>query len=439
MRILLIAPVVVSILCGFHLRAAGAGEAWIDNDELVSRTLVLADGERQKLILLEESGVLEIRPVALPRGKYLVGQNRVLGWPTAVKVGESLVCAHNRRVHHHGDPKQDDHSRPAIVLRSDDNGKTWSDAIDLRSFGITDRPLVVSGMICIGEKDGKVFVLCKDGLYRSDDQGRNWELLKGALTQDQTGSTYDGGVGPRMIIHPTRGLVVLVHVRKQPSIDIYYSTDDGNTWRHERHRLRGEGEIHPMEPTGLYHNGRLLLLSRNHILPLRGHGQIHEPQPPVMMVSDSGWFPMKHQALTNICSFRWPDTTDVAFNPVAQRFEAVVTNRSGGGPGQERNEKEQQTVNLWSISPEEFYAGKADHWRFEGTLLRLRSGMLNITPDDVDAAHPGGAVMDRENGVQHIFIYCGTYRTPTGVYRITRTLHTDKLSAAIRRVQATPP
>ena len=150
-----------------------------------------------------------------------------------------------------------------------------------------------------------------------------------------------------------------------------------------------------------------------------------------MMVSDAGWFPMKHQELTNISSYRWPDTTDVDFNPVTKRFEAVVTNRSGGAGKDEKNEQNEQTVNLWSISKDDMYAGRADQWRFEGTLLRLKSGMLNISADDVDAAHPGGAVIDEDEGVQHIFIYCGRYSTPAGIYRITRTLDTDKLREAM--------
>ena len=96
-------------------------------------------------------------------------------------------------------------------------------------------------------------------------------------------------------------------------------------------------------------------------------------------------------------------------------------------------------MNLWSLSKEDMYAGRAGKWRFEGTLLRFKSGMLNIGPDDVDAAHPGGAVMDVENGLQHIFIYCGRYSTPTGIYRITRTLNTDTLRRAMHELERTDP
>jgi len=156
-----------------------------------------------------------------------------------------------------------------------------------------------------------------------------------------------------------------------------------------------------------------------------------------MMVSDTGWFPMTHQKLTNISSYRWPDTTDVDFNPVTKRFEAVVTNRHGGVHAREKNGKHEQTVNLWSISTADLYAGNADKWRFEVTLLRLKSGKGGAGPGDIDAAHPGGAVMDGQRRVQHVFIYCGAFASPTGIYRITRTLHTGKLCKVMRRQGAT--
>jgi hypothetical protein len=136
---------------------------------------------------------------------------------------------------------------------------------------------------------------------------------------------------------------------------------------------------------------------------------------------------MEHMAVTNIASHRWPDTTDVDFNPVTGRYEAVVTNRSGGGPDREQNELHEKTVNLWSISKDDLRMGRARNWRFEATLLRWPHGSLNMRPDGIDSAHPGGAVIDVDRGVQHIFIHSGLYATPTGVYRISRTLETDRL------------
>jgi len=269
-------------------------------------------------------------------------------------------------------------------------------------------------------------------LYRSEDEGQSWELITKALTQEQTGHRYTDNFGPRMIVHPEKGLVITAGVERSPYIDMYFSKDEGISWEHERFPL--SNTIHPLEPSFLYHEGHLIFVTRNHTLPFKWHQQLKETQRPAMMVSNTGWFPMTHQKLTNISSYRWPDTNDVDFNPVTSRFEAVVTNRNGGALENEKNEQKEQTVNLWSISKEDMYGGRADKWRFEGTLLRFKSGMLDIGPEDIDAAHPGGAVIDEENGVQHIFIYCGKYATPTGIYRITRTLDTDKLRKTMKKL-----
>jgi len=412
------------------LGAVWASEAWIDEDELVAQTLILAPGEKDRLIRLEEENVVTIRPVALPRGRSLLGENNHFGWPVGAKIGDTLVCAYHRTFYHHGKGKRRDaDSSEAVIVRSTDAGRTWSEPVDIRQFGKNTKPTVLGFGNCFGVLGDKLFLATGYGVYRSEDEGLSWVLLKGALTREQTGHAYTDNFGPRMIIHPQRGLVIPVGVARSPYLDMYCSSDEGETWTHERIELRGK--IHPLEPTAFYHDGHLIFLSRNHILPLRGHGQLRENQPPVMMVSDTGWFPMQHEGLTNISSYRWPDTTDLDYNPVTERFEAVVTNRSGGGPGRERNEENEQTVNLWSISKEKLYAGKAEQWRFEGTLLRLASGMLNIEPDDIDAAHPGGAVMDAENGVQHIFVYCGRYATPSGIFRISRTMKTNRLREAL--------
>ena len=137
-----------------------------------------------------------------------------------------------------------------------------------------------------------------------------------------------------MIVHPARGLIIPVGVRDTPFLDMYFSVDEGVTWKHERFRL--SNSIHPLEPTAMFHDGHLIFLTRNHTLPFRWNHQLKETQRPCMMVSETGWFPMTHQKLTKISSYRWPDTTDVDFNPVTKRFEAVVTNLEIGvqnGPG----------------------------------------------------------------------------------------------------------
>ena len=88
-----------------------------------------------------------------------------------------------------------------------------------------------------------------------------------------------------------------------------------------------------------------------------------------------------------------------------------------------------------SISKRDMYAGRADKWRLEATLLRLESGMLELDLENIDAAHPGGGVIDEGRGVQHIFVYCGKYVTPSGIYRITRVLDTMKLRKAVGAIR----
>jgi len=423
--------------CGLCLPGISKAQADDPVDSMSNRTLIISAAEKERLSDLEAKGVMTVRPVALPVGSHLKGSNHHLGWPVGIKIGKTLLCAYHQSLRHHGEgPRQDASSSDAVIVRSTDGGRTWSDPVDIRTFGVTKDPMSVWEMNSFAVLNHKVFLATTYGLYVSDNEGRSWELIPGALTRKQTGTPSDGagGAGPRMIVHPQKGLVVVNGVARQPFIDLYHSTDEGKTWKHERFQV--SDTIHPLEPTFMYHDGHLIFLTRNHPLPFKWHQQLSETQRPVMMVSDTGWFPMKHQAVTNISSFRWPDTTDVDFNPVSQRFEAVVTNRNGGAEEDEKNEKHGQTVNLWSISKEDLYAGRADQWRFEGTLLRFESGMLDIQADDIDAAHPGGAVIDEDEGVQHIFIYCGRYSTPAGIYRISRTLDTTKLRDTIKHDHA---
>lgn len=421
----------ISLLLGFS--GIGCSISKTDNipltrEQLVQQTLLINDAERARLNVLADEGLLSVTPIALPFEAHLIGNNRHLGWPVGIKAGNALLCVYHRNLHHHGGgPSTDENSSQAVLTRSEDGGETWSSPVDMRSFGQSKEPVVLGFGNCFGLLNNEVFLASCYGVYRSADEGRTWTFLEGALTHRQTGHAYADSFGPRMVIHPDRGLVIPVGVAREPCLDLYYSRDRGETWTHER--IQVSDDIHPLEPTALYHEGRLIFLSRNHTLPFRWHHELDIAQRPVMMVSNSGWFPMDHQGATNISSYRWPDTTDLDYNPVTGRYEAVVTNRSGGVLEHERNERKEQTVNVWSLSKEDLIAGKADTWRFEATLLRFRSGMLDISPKDIDAAHPGGAVMDEARGVQHIFIYCGSYATPAGIYRITRTLDTNRLRA----------
>ena len=117
---------------------------------------------------------------------------------------------------------------------------------------------------------------------------------------------------------------------------------------------------------------------------------------------------------TNLKDPRLVDTVDVSFNPVTKRIEMV------------RSERHRMELWLWSMAPADWQKGQ---WRRECRLL-ARNGQFYST---ADGFHPAGAVLDGKRGVQHIFIYAGHPNGPAGVFRITRTLDTGKLTRALRR------
>ena len=109
---------------------------------------------------------------------------------------------------------------------------------------------------CFGVLDRTVFLATIFGLYRSEDEGKTWTFMPDALTQEQTGHKHCGNFGPRMVIHPDKGLVIPVGGRG-PFLNLYYSKDRGVTWQHER-IANLAGDIRPAEPTAIYHDGHLV-------------------------------------------------------------------------------------------------------------------------------------------------------------------------------------
>ena len=103
---------------------------------------------------------------------------------------------------------------------------------------------------------------------------------------------------------------------------------------------------------------------------------------------------------------------DLSFNPLTKRLELV------------RSERHRMQLWLWSIDPADWATGQ---WRRECRLL-ARAGRFYA---QADGFHPAGAVIDPQRGVQHIFIYTGHPNGPAGVFRITRTLRTDKLKETL--------
>ena len=102
------------------------------------------------------------------------------------------------------------------------------------------------------------------------------------------------------------------------------------------------------------------------------------------------------------------DTSAICFNPVTSRYEVVQSKR------------DDMSIHLYSLAPEEWNAAE---WRHEGRLFQREAGFYNVA----DGFHTGGAVIDHEKKVQHIFFYSGHPGGPAGVFRLTRTLDTPKL------------
>jgi hypothetical protein len=114
------------------------------------------------------------------------------------------------------------------------------------------------------------------------------------------------------------------------------------------------------------------------------------------------------------------DTPDVIFNPLTQRYEAAVTNRTY------RHSGIPMEMQLWSISPDEWAAG-SNTWRFEGVLLRYSRPFGKS-----DGMNPVASIIDEEAGVQRIYIWGGTPLQESGIFEYSRSLDTPAVSNYIK-------
>lgn len=87
-----------------------------------------------------------------------------------------------------------------------------------------------------------------------------------------------------------------------------------------------------------------------------------------------------------------------------------------------RNPTIQYVISGWGLDVDEW---ETEQWR-RGCRL-LAAGRVH--PVDRGGFHPAGAVIDEKHVVQHIFIYSGHPNGPAGVFRITRSVDTPKLTA----------
>jgi hypothetical protein len=390
-------------------------------------------------------GLLEIAPVALPEGENLFTVNDFFGWPVATMSGDTIILMYCRApAHGGGKDKPDKYSNPCVITRSLDGGRTWSSPVAITTFmkKRTRRCRAGFGNAFGTLPDGTVVCLTRYGVFRSRDQGATWKHLRGAFGEQQLKGPGTN-MGPRLIVHPVYGLVAAGHHERrigeskttvfEPEIWLRWSQDAGQTWSEAKQDLPKSAM--PIEPALFTHDGATLVLARSHGKEaLDTENKVWRY---TQLYSRTGWMPFT-ASFTNITASQvgknkhfgpWSqDTVEVSFNPVSKRVEAVATNRTGGGPGRE-HPTNQQTINLWSIAPEELAEGRSV-WHFEGTLLRRRGKMFG----PVDGMHPGGGVIDAKNGVAHTFVYCGFPGGPSGIYRVTRTLNTRALSRQLLKL-----
>ncbi|MCP4787065.1 MAG: exo-alpha-sialidase [Fuerstiella sp.] len=417
---IILAAAVVLTICGTTAHAA------VVTEENTTQFPALTDAAASQLKKSESLGLMEIAPVHLPLES--VGDCNHFGWPIATMTGGTIVVMHRRIPGHNakGAGQPDPTISYGIVLRSTDGGRTWSQPYDLRDCmrpddrnrgGIVplshrakfqkDNKSTAGYKVhlhSIGTtRDGAVVAINNHGVFRSQDSGQTWQHFSTAFRDDKFPHEIVN-LGPRILDHSAHGLLVFgnwfgeansYHKLSNRFVALT-SPDHGATWKVEEH----DAGFPQYEPATLFHKGRFLFVTRDQT-KARAHKQI-------------SWLPGESPLLidTNLSDPRLVDTVDFSFNPVTGRFEIV------------RSERHRMELWVWSMDPADWNTGQ---WHRECRLLAIEGKFYSTA----DGFHPAGAVVDVQRGVQHIFIYAGHPNGPAGVFRITRTLQTPQLAAAL--------
>jgi len=403
-----------------------------DRARFVGQLLEASPESLARLEAGRKAGLLELSPVNLPTQPK--GDNNHFGWPVATLVEDTMIVVHRAMPGHNRglSGSADEDTTYSVVVRSTDGGRTWSEPYDVRAcMRPEDRNRGGAVPLChrfkfdpanespLGYKlhlnaigvarDGGVVLVSDHGVFRSEDKGATWRHLRKAFREDRHEGPF-AYVGPRIIDDPEHGLLLFAHhtlYRNRRPFDIareiavYRSRDGGSSW--EKSALLLPGWCKPAEPDVIAHHGRFVAIVRNQA-PANVLAQ---------MSFQFGGAVIEDVANTPMATRVSVDTSALCFNPQTRRFEVVQSRR------------EDMSIHLYSLAPEDWSTAA---WRHEGRLFQ-RAGKFYKT---ADGFHTGGAVLDPERGVQHIFFYCGDPGGPAGVFRLTRTLDTPKLARFLK-------
>ncbi len=329
------------------------------------------------------------------------------------------------------------------AITSDDLA-TWSPP---DPFAPSARLSDPDGMHCAGVArragGGERVVVVASGapreVYVSDDRGATWRALPRAFD-----GLLDGAVhcGPRLINHPEFGIVAAFGQQKNPKSRrnwLVRSLDAGETW--EQRIWENTKPARSVEPSLVtWGPGHMAMIAREYVpdFALDEGGYYCHTQHVYRHEKGAAFSTVNFTtARTNMAGnpafgFDCHDTAEVIYNPLTRRIECVQSHRRGGGEGRTGKIDDRDparrinTLNLWSIDPDELLAGSSV-WRFECTLVE-RAGYSRSS--ERDGMHPGGSIVDMKNRRQHIFIYAGWRRRPTSLFRFSRTLDTPALVRA---------